>query len=364
MSILEPKQLQISPFLIFFLVHSVQVGVGVLGFQRVVMKSAGNDAWIAVILAGIAIHITIWLMYAIMNRHKQDLVRIQNELFGKWIGGFFNTIWIIYWLLVAIIVLRSYLEIVQVWVFPLINIFVITFIFIILVYYCVSGGFRIVVGICFLGVIIPFYIYLTFLYPIEYANFRNLLPVFNHSGGEIIIASRDVSLSYLGFSVIFMAYPYIKNPKKSQKWAHFGNLLTTCIYLFIIIISICYFNEKQISHHIWATLSLWQIIEMPIVERFEYIGITSWLLIILPNICLSIWASTKALHEVYHIRQKLGLLIILFILLISTMLINSREHIDMVNKYMSYLGQALLYIYIPLLCILSFVIMKFRRKKS
>ncbi|MFE8697487.1 GerAB/ArcD/ProY family transporter [Cytobacillus sp. FJAT-53684] len=360
---MEKKELQISPFLVFFLIHSVQVGVGILGYQRIIIDSAGNDAWMAVIAAGIAVSIIIWFMYLLLNKHQKDLVQIHRDLFGKWVGGLLSLIWIIYWLLIGIIVLRSYIEIVQVWVFPTINLFMFSLFFIILVYYCVNGGFRIVTGISFFGVLIPMYIFLTFFFPIEYTEFRNLLPVWNHSIKEITIASKDMMLGYLGFSTLLMYYPYIKHPNKSQKWAHLGHLLTVIIYLFILVITIGYFSEQQVSKHIWATLSLWKIIEMPFVERFEYIGITSWILIILPNICLSVWAATRGVQRIFNIKPKKVMIIMLIILICSTIAIKGRVNIERINSYMSILGLCLVSIYIPLLTLLSFLLSKIRRTK-
>ncbi|MBT2686857.1 GerAB/ArcD/ProY family transporter [Bacillus sp. ISL-47] len=362
---MEEKEFQISPFLVFFLIHSVQVGVGVFGFQRTIMKNAGNDAWITVIAAGILVSMTIWVMYLLLNKHQKDLIQIHRDLFGKWIGGLLSLIWIIYWLMIGIIVLRSYIEIVQVWLFPMINMIMFSIILLLLVYYCVTGGFRIVTGISFLGVLIPFYIFFTFLYPIEYTHFRNLLPIWNHSIKDITISTKDMMLSYLGFSTLLIYYPYIKHPKKSQKWAHLGNLLTGVIYLFILIISIGFFSENQISRHTWATLSLWKIVELPFVERFEYIGITSWVLIILPNICLSVWASTKGVQTIFNIKpQKVVVVsvIILLIVLGSTVVIEGRENIEKLNKYMSLLGLWLVFVYIPILTLLSFLLSKIRRR--
>nr|WP_263492075.1 spore germination protein [Bacillus sp. RAR_GA_16] len=65
-------QYKVSPFLVFYLVHSVQVGVGVMGFQRISAKSAGNDAWISVLAAGLSLNVIIFLIYKIMMKEKGE----------------------------------------------------------------------------------------------------------------------------------------------------------------------------------------------------------------------------------------------------------------------------------------------------
>jgi hypothetical protein len=58
---LSPKDM-INAYLLFFVVHSAQIGVGVHGFQRIVYQDAKHDAWISVLLAGLATHIVAFCM--------------------------------------------------------------------------------------------------------------------------------------------------------------------------------------------------------------------------------------------------------------------------------------------------------------
>lgn len=359
---MEKIELQISPFLAFFMIHSIQVGVGVLGFQRIIIKSVGNDAWMAVIFASVVVSGVIWMLYKLLNRHQKDIIAINQEFFGKWIGNSISFIWIFNWIILAVTILRSFIEIVQVWVFPTINIYIFAFFFILLTYSAVIGGFRIVAGICLLGIVIPFYLFLTFFFPFEFTYMRNLLPVWNHTFKEMGMGMKDMTLSYLGFSTLLMYYPFIRNAKKSLKWALLGNFATTAIYLFLIIVTIGFYSEGQIAQHIWATLSMWKIVELPFVERFEYIGITSWCLIILPNLCLSVWAASQALQKITKFKPKFIVIVILMIVYSMTVIVEGRAAINALNNYMAILGVALLIGYIPLLNIISLYFSKKRRK--
>ncbi|WP_028392322.1 GerAB/ArcD/ProY family transporter [Bacillus cihuensis] len=352
------KNEQISPFLVFFLVLKVQIGIGVLGFQRIVIKSAGNDAWITVIAAGILFSIIIWCMFKLLNLHKQDLIGIQTKLFGKILGSFLNMIWISYWLFMGIGVYRTYVEVVQAWMFPQINVTTFSIVFALLIYYTISGGFQVITGMAFLGVIIPSYLILTIFFPLEYTDFRNLLPVWNHSYKEIALATKNMSLSYLGISTLLMYYPLIKQQKKANKWAQMANILTTLSYLLLIIVSIGFYSENQISRYVWATLSFWSIVQVPFVERFEYIGIATWVIFILPNICLLIWAATKGTSALFKVAPNKITMLFLVILIVVSLSLKNREQINTYLDYMSYAGFYLYTVYIPILLCLSFIIKK------
>lgn len=45
-----PIEYQVSPYMVFFLIITIQLGVGMLGFERISAKLVGNDAWISTLL--------------------------------------------------------------------------------------------------------------------------------------------------------------------------------------------------------------------------------------------------------------------------------------------------------------------------
>ena len=52
----------VSPYFAFLLLHSTSIGVGVLGYQRIIAQYAGYDAWISLIVAGVLTHIVLFCM--------------------------------------------------------------------------------------------------------------------------------------------------------------------------------------------------------------------------------------------------------------------------------------------------------------
>jgi spore germination protein (amino acid permease) len=358
------EAVKISPFLVFFLINSIQIGIGILGFQQTLVQSAGNDSWIPVLIAGIAVHIIIWILYQLLNKAEDDLIGIHKFLFGKWIGGLFSMVWIIYFTLIGMTVLFSYVEVIRVWMFPEISVFWMTVVFLLLVLYTVFGGFRTVTGICFLGTVIPAYLAFTFFFPLPYSDFLSLLPVWDHTIKEIGAGTREVTLSFLGFSTLLLYYPYIKQAKDSQKWAHLGALLTTFIYLLLIVLSLGYFSEQQLIKQLWATLTLWKIVEMPFVERFEYIGITSWALIILPNLCLVFWAASRGMKRVFNMDHRKALIVVLLVVLISNFFFRERAQLEVLRKWTAQIGFYSAFVYIPILYLLYQILSKVRRKKN
>ncbi|MFD2045049.1 GerAB/ArcD/ProY family transporter [Ornithinibacillus salinisoli] len=354
------ERYMISPFLAFFLIHSIQFGIGILSFQGKIVERVGNDAWIAVIFGGVIIHISIWFIFKILKFGDGDLITIHYDVFGKWIGGLFSLVWILYYWSIGLIVIRSYVEVIQVWMFQDISVIFFTLVFLLLVYYIVVGGFRVVTGISFLGIVIPAYLLLTLFYPLGQTEFRNILPIWDHSTTEILLASKDMSLSYLGFSTLLMFYPYLKQANKSKMWVHGGNFITMLIYLGIMILSLAYFTNKHLLRHNWPTLTMWKSVELPFVERFEYVGISSWALIILPNICLAYWAASRGMRQLFRFSQRKALIGMLIISLFLVYMIRKREQIEVLNDYVSHIGFYLITCYLPILLVVTY----FRKRRG
>lgn len=356
------KRFQVSPFLVFFIINSVQVGVGVLGFQPLILE-AGHDGWIAVILAALMVHGVIWILYKMIQNGKGDLIDIHHQVFGKWLGNFFSIAVLLYFLITAITVLRSYIEVVQVWIFPDLPTWSLALPFIMLTYYVVMGGFRTVVGISYFSVILPSYLVLSFLFPLKFARWENLMPFFDVGIQPLFSASFKMMLSYIGFSVLLVFHPYVKDGANTQKWAHLGTLATTFLYLLIEIITIIYYSANQLKIITWPTLGLWKIAELPFVERFEFIGISTWLLVILPNITIFLWATSRIGKRVSGFKQKYFLFINLIILFIGCIYFDKRENIIQLNKIVSTIGKYYNFVYIPLLFIIQSIMVKARKSK-
>ncbi|SMQ86904.1 spore germination protein (amino acid permease) [Bacillus sp. OV166] len=359
---LVPEKAKISPFLVFFLVHTMQLGIGVLGYQRIIAQTAGYDAWISVVIAGLSVHIILWMIYKIAETANGDIVSAHTFVFGKKMGKLLSLPFVLYFLLICVSVLRTFIEVVQVWMFQDMSTFWYSLAFCSLAIYIIFGGFRTVTGVAFFGVVLPAYLIFTFFFTIPYADLRNLLPIFDHSIRDLVMASYQMSLTYLGYEILLFIYPFIKEPQKSKKWAHLGVLFSTFLYTFLTIVTFAYFSEGQLQKNVWATLTIWKIVEMPFVERFEYIGIANWNIIILPNFCIALWSASRIVKRVTNMKQKYGVLILAMVVLITINFLKTRQQIHTLIDYTGKIAFLINYGYIPLLFFLILIVKKVKKK--
>lgn len=234
--------------------------------------------------------------------------------------------------------------------FPLMKTWQIGSIFLILIYYIVSSGFRVIAGICFWGTVIPILILVPLnLFAIDYADINHILPLLNHSLTEILGSSKNMVFQYLGFEALLMFYPFLKNPKKSKKWAHLCVFFITFLYLCIAFLTFLYFSEEYLKHTNWPTISIMKIAELPIIERFETVVVSIWFLLFLPNICMKLWAACRGAKKIINIKQKTILIFFLILILFIGNLIENKDQIQNLSLLFSKVGLYLIFIYIPFL---------------
>ncbi|KYG33150.1 GerAB/ArcD/ProY family transporter [Alkalihalobacillus trypoxylicola] len=358
------EQYLVSGFLSFFIIHSMQFGVGVLGFQRNLVKITGYDGWISVIIAGILVSLSIALMYVLLKKADGDIIHIHMEIFGKWVGGFLSLLIGAYFLALAVIIIRTYIEVVQVWVFEDVSTIFFSVLTIPFCYYVVSGGFRTVVGLSFISTIVIIPLFPLFLMPLEFAHYLNILPIWKHSVFEIFEGAKSVIFSYSGFELLLIYYPFLKNRQFSQKWTQAGAIFTTLTYTYITLVSLFFYSEEQLNKTIWGTLTLFKVIEFPFLERFEYVGVTLWLVLIVPNIALAIWAASRLSKRVFSLNQRHVLVFIVLLVAFLSAIIPTKAELDQIGEIFNQIGFYFAFAYIPLLVLLQFIVYKWKKKKG
>ena len=355
------EKYKVSPMYVFFLVHSMQTGLGVLNFQRDLAKVTGRDGWISLILAGLMVQIFIWLIYKIFSIVPGDIISANNYALGKWIGNFFSLLFIIYFFVLGMTIIIGYINVVHIWMFEEVPSWALALVFLILIYYIHTGGFRTVTGITFLTVIVSYWLIIVPIYGFKYADFTSFFPVFDHTLIEIMKGTRSVSLSMLGFEMILMFYPFIKNAETSKKYAHGGALAATLLLLFIYFVSTVFYSQKQLILTLWPTLTLSSVIELPFIQRFEYIMVSWWALVIIPNMFIPLWAASRGAKRLFNVQQKYPLWVMSIFILLVNIFFFDVDSLYVLNKIINPYSVCFLVLYLPLL--LVFISIKKWRKR-
>ncbi|MDQ0898012.1 GerAB/ArcD/ProY family transporter [Paenibacillus sp. V4I7] len=364
---MEKESHTISPYLVFFLLQSSMIGVGIMNFQRDLTDQGGYSSWISVLLAGIIIHILVWIIYRMLSTDpvNSDLISLNKACFGRIAGNLINGAFVLYFFMVAFSVFRVFVEIVQVWLFPSMSMYPVSIVFLVVIYYTISGGFRTVTGLSFWGIILPYIIVVPLLFfVLKYLHPLNLLPIDVGSIENIWLTIKTMVFQYSGFEVILLIYPLVHTPKKSYKWAQLAVLCSTSIYLVLTLLAFMFFSQGQMKHIIWPTLTMLKTIEIPLIQRLEYIVISIWFLKIIATVSIFLWSACRGLKIAVNIKHRTSSLIFLAgFLTMQILFFKDRSSISILSMVVSNIGFYFIYVYIPILFVIVLLRSKFMSRK-
>jgi spore germination protein (amino acid permease) len=364
--LIEPKpQKMVNTFLLIFVVHSMQLGVGIQGFQRIIYLEAKHDAWISVILSGVASAIVGFVMVKTLSAYASaDLYGIQYDVFGRWLGNSMNILFVLYCLGGFHVIVRNYIEVIQAWIFPELPNWFLSLTLVFLAFYGLNGGLRTIVGLSFFSVTLSLWLVLLLTYPFQFTNWDYLFPFFESSVTEILKGAKQMTFTIIGFEVIFVIYPFLKEKDKVHRHMQYGLLFTTILYLGLMVVSLAYFSGGQLERTIWGTLSLFKIVRFPFIERFEYVAITFWVLLILPNLMFYLWSASRGIARILDKKEKKINWMLLAVLYLSLLYPLNRMEINLMNDYFAKGAFYIVFCYPFLLYGAVLIKKKFFRKKD
>ncbi|HWO97814.1 MAG TPA: GerAB/ArcD/ProY family transporter [Bacillus sp. (in: firmicutes)] len=352
---------QVSPFMVFFMIHSAQVGVGILTFPRSIAKEAGYDSWLGVIVAGLLTHLSLFIIFRLLKHEHQGLSNIHRFVYGKWLGRLFTFVFIVQFLWSGLAILREYVRVIQVWMFPSLPTWLPTLLILVLLYYTIAGGFRVMVGMCFFKVIIAAIITFPVFFTLRDAALGNFSFIPVHAMKEIWSAAKTMAFSYIGFEMILVYYPFIQKGQKSKKYAYLANATTTLLYLVVTFMCFLFYSEKQLSAVIWPYLKLSSSLEFSIIQRFEYIFVSAWILVIVPCVILYLWCASRLAKDIFKVKQKYPLLLFMLIYVVISHFVDDSEEFQLLGSWSGKFAFYTNYVYIPVLFILYMVMRKIKR---
>jgi spore germination protein (amino acid permease) len=363
---LHPNEgLLFNAFMLVFIIHSIQAGVGMAGLPRIVYLEAKHDAWISVFLGGLTASVVLWFITKMLRQYENtDLYGIHLDVFGKWLGSALSVIYMTYMSTSFFVIYMNYIEIVQVWIFPTLPTWPLALVLILLSIYTVYGGIRVVVGLAFLSVVGTIWMLFVILIPVQYGDFTHLFPILNVNMKEIIKGMHSTSLSLMGFEILMFVYPFIKNKQRVMLFAQLGNMFTTVTFTLITLLSIVFFASASLERTIWPVISMFKVVRLPNLERFEFIAVSFWMLIILPNLCLYLWAASRGFSRMMKRRQKMGIWVIALLTFFASFFIKTRYQMNTLTDLTAQTGFYIAFCYPVLLSIIVYIKKRLSRRKN
>lgn len=357
--------LRIRAFYLFFIIPGIQIGVGMLGAPRYIFEEARQDAWISIIIAFVYMVIVAWVMFLILKQYENaDIFGIQIDIFGKWIGKALGTIYIVFFAAELLSVLLTYIEVIQIFLYPTISSFVMGLILMILVVYGVLGGIRVVVGVVFLFVLLSPWVFVLLYDPITRMEILHFHPMFQASITDLLKGARTTAYTFLGLEILFVIYPFIENKKKAKLPVFLGLSVSALLVLATTVIAIGYYSPNDFEKMDWAVLTLFKTVSFSFMERFDYLVVAEWMMVTIPTMILLMWAITHGTKRLYGFSQKKTLYSVAILLLIITSFLEVDYTIQKITDIVAKVGFWIIFVYPLVLLPLVLVKKKWQKHKG
>ncbi|QDS34034.1 endospore germination permease [Brevibacillus brevis] len=271
----------ITLFQYIFFISQVQIGIGIITLPSDLAEIASTDGWISIILGWMVANVVSLLIIHVMKDHPNETIfDLLKRYFGKWLGGFGSLLFALYSLFVFSITLFSAIHLMQTWVLPQTANYFLMILFFIPIYMLARYGIRMLARyteIVQIGMILMLPL---FFVSMKNGHFIHLLPVLKEGWLPILKGTKTTVLSFLGFELAFVLYPFLQKKQQAGKGIVIANTITLFVYLLVTIACFVEFNPYQVSTYIWPTLDLFETIEFPFVERIEVIFAAFYLFLI------------------------------------------------------------------------------------
>lgn len=361
---MENNRDSITPNQLMTFIVSCQIGIGILTLPAKLAEKAGHNGWISVIISTFICFILITIIVLLLKRYdSKSIIQINSLLYGKYIGNLINCYFIFYLLLTSTLLIRSLTDIIQIMILSYTPVLIICFVSITTTFYLSNFGLK---SICRYAIIIYFVIAITIILCFVVSGHFKLtflMPV-GEGGLYKIVSSLKVSaLSFIGFELVSIVYPYVTDKNKVLKKTLGANLITGLHYLLVVSSCTALYGENFLKRLEYPLFNMSRIYQAPIFERLDLFYVTLWLPAMAGTTMMYFYCTQLAIRDLFKIKPKMIYIIIHIILLIFLSRI-PRNTFDL-EKYFNYLNITAVSIMVLFIlsCFFSFINKRGVRKK-
>jgi spore germination protein (amino acid permease) len=346
--------------LMAFIIAS-QIGIGILVLPSLLARQIGHDGWISTIITGVVCLIVVVIIMLLLRRYiNKTIFEINISLYGKILGYILNLFFIIYLLFITGITLRVFVEVINIIILKFTPALVITGLLLIPTIYATSKGLKVICRF----VVLLFFAYLILILSlslvVHHIRYTYIMPIGKSGLIPIINSIKSSFYSFLGFELVTLIYPNIKNKEKAFKYMIMGIIFTTMYFTVVAAITTMLFGEIKLSMLVFPIYSMEQIITVPVIERLDTVYILFWFPTMAATVLCYFFSTYYSVSKLIKIKR--GKLLIAIVTIIEIIISRIPKNFEATSRYSNYSG-----IYGMLIIgsiIITFFITLFKKKEA
>ncbi|KKB35331.1 GerAB/ArcD/ProY family transporter [Bacillus thermotolerans] len=297
------------------LIHGVQMGVGVLTLPRELAEKAGTDGWMVLILSWFLSTTASLIIIQVMKKHPDGtILDLLTHYFGKWVGKAAAIIFALYFAVLAHVIFAREALFIQAWILPYTEVYVLILLLSIPSYLIVRENIKILGRYAEFIFFMTLWTLITYLLPLEYAEWLHLLPVLKEGWMPILTTVRAAIFSFIGFEIAFFLYPFLQKKEKASIGIVVANTLSLIMFLIITIGAFAFYSPDEITLYNEPTIEMLKVIEFQFIERLEIVVFSFYLFVIsttvLPFMFITVFCTSWLAGKQDHRRHLIWFLLI------------------------------------------------------
>ncbi|MFB1081906.1 GerAB/ArcD/ProY family transporter [Jeotgalibacillus sp. JSM ZJ347] len=354
------KNNEITGWQLFFLIIQTQIGVGVLSLPKDVSVEAGRDAWISLIIAGIAVQLVLFVfLWFLMRAGEISYFDIIIQSFGKVAGKLFVCFYIIYFIYILTVSSITFTKILAEWIYMDTPRELLTMLFLLPAAYCAGSKISHVARFSMIvSVLLPVMILL--LIPVYSSpEFIHFFPIGSEGSSAILKGLKASILAYIGFEAFLYFSKYVKsNRQKELKKAAFSTSFVLLFYLFLIVSTQLYFHLEEIVVVPYAVLYILKSLSFIIVERIDLIFLTIWIVVALTSFINYLFIAAEETKILFKLKDShWAIAFMITIVFTVSIFIDEKQSIIQLQSFVTY-AAAVFTIIIPLAALIIYLIFR------
>lgn len=208
-----------------------QTGVGAILLPSFLVKSAGHDGWISLLLTGgIAITLSALIVILLKRYVNKSIYEINRFIFGNLLGFIFNTLLILYLLLASIVGIRIFSIYLRLILMPRTPPWILLPFMTLPSFYLVWQGLKYVCRFKYCTVISYIIILIYIAFVTRDLRLSFLMPIGEAGAVPILSGIKTSFVAFLGLELIVFFFPEIIDKDKTLKWHVFASFMSMLFF--------------------------------------------------------------------------------------------------------------------------------------
>ncbi|MFB9328803.1 GerAB/ArcD/ProY family transporter [Paenibacillus aurantiacus] len=297
---------KLNGFHVAFIIVMIELDVTVFSLPRILAENLGTNGWIGLLLLSAIAFANLGLIHLFQRVGQgRSPFEVAEQSIPRILLMPVYVLLSLLWITLGSFVCKKYVLIYQMVAFPTTNANLLYTLLAALAFYLL------IKGIYNIGKAMTVFFYFTvpvalfaFYFKDQWELYR-FTPFILKGGteGHSLKNWLEVYTIYVGYEISLFLIPFAER-KSLFKGAYLGHLLTTSVYLLLIIVSYGFFSLDQLQAIMYPLLNLFSYIELPFLNRLENLIFTLFLFSNLASLVLFGWMALTALRRVFPKARK------------------------------------------------------------